>query len=460
MKDLKVKDVINLLDAKLIYGNLESNLNKFSKDSDEIDTDDTFIGIKGNHFDGNLFYLDAFNNGAKTAIVEESSFDNFDFKFIENKNLIVVKDTKNALVVLSTYKRSLYNIPVIAVTGSVGKTSTKDLIASVLSEKYKVLKTKENFNNHIGLPLTVLSLKDEEIMVLEMGMNKFGEIDKLTKIAKPTIGIITNIGTAHIGNLGSRENILKAKLEILNGMNSESVLFLNNDNDILNKYMNDIKGKINVKTFGIQNKSDYMASIIECDAFSSSFLINDKFYSLNVGTEAFIYNSLISYAIGKYLNLSDDEIKKGLEDFKLSSNRLNKLINKRGTTIINDTYNASYDSVINSIDLINKTNYKRKIFVFGDILELGTYNESIHRNIGKYLSTSSINKIILVGDNVKYTYEELINDNFNKDNIYIFDKENETYELLDKLLTNEDIILIKGSHGMNLINIVEKIKNY
>lgn len=460
MKDLKVLDVINLLDGKLIYGNLDDVLNKFCKDSYNCTDGDTFIGIKGIHFDGNLFYKEAFSLGAKTAIVEEGSFKDNNFEHFENKNLILVKDTLKALVALSTYKRSLYNIPVIAVTGSVGKTSTKDMIASVLSKKYKVLKTKENFNNHIGLPLTILSLKDEEVMVLEMGMNKFGEIDKLTRIARPTIGVITNIGTAHIGILGSRENILKAKLEIINGMTKDNLLLLNNDNDILNKYISDIKENINVKTFGIYNNSDFKASVIRKDAFSSIFTINNKEYTVNVGGEAFIYNSLASYCIGKELGLSDEEIKSGLEEFKLSSNRLDKTTNQRGTTIINDTYNASYDSVINAIELLNKCDYKRKIFVFGDILELGIYSEEIHKKIADSFINSNIDIIVLVGDNIKYTYKELLNKGFNKNNIYVFSKENETYELLDKLLTKDDIILLKGSHSMNLINIVNIIKNY
>lgn len=460
MKQIFIKDLLKICDAKLVYGKDDDILENFSKDTRTIEKGDIYVGIKGTNFDGNLFYEEAFNKGAKTCIIEKDSIDINNIKIHSDKNLIVVNNSIQMLQELAKYKRSLYNIPVIAVTGSVGKTSTRDMIASVLQQNFKVLKTEGNYNNEIGLPLTILKLKDHNAMVLEMGMSNLGEIEKLSDIAKPSIGIITNIGTAHIGNLKSRENILKAKLEITSGFNKDSILIINNDNDLLHKNMDKLKEKYNLITVGINNNSDYMALNIEDDAFSSKYDVNKNKVEVMVGGEAFIYNSLVAYAVGNILNISIDKIIKGIKEFKMTENRLEKIISKSGINIINDTYNASLDSIKNALNLLNRTNFNNKIFLFGDILELGSYTEEIHREVAKEIIKNNINEVILVGNNVKYTKDELLKNNYKAENIYLFDSENETYEFLKEKLKKEDIILLKGSHAMNLINIVNKIKEY
>ena len=460
MKQIFIKDLLKICDAKLVYGKDDDILENFSKDTRTIEKGDIYVGIKGTNFDGNLFYEEAFNKGAKTCIIEKDSIDINNIKIHSDKNLIVVNNSIQMLQELAKYKRSLYNIPVIAVTGSVGKTSTRDMIASVLQQNFKVLKTEGNYNNEIGLPLTILKLKDHNAMVLEMGMSNLGEIKKLSDISKPSIGIITNIGTAHIGNLKSRENILKAKLEITSGFNKDSILIINNDNDLLHKNMDKLKEKYNLITVGINNNSDYMALNIEDDAFSSKYDVNKNKVEVMVGGEAFIYNSLVAYAVGNILNISIDKIVKGIKEFKMTENRLEKIISKSGINIINDTYNASLDSIKNALNLLNRTNFNKKIFLFGDILELGSYTEEIHREVAKEIIKNNINKVILVGNNVKYTKDELLKSNYKDENIYLFNSENETYEFLKEKLKKEDIILLKGSHAMNLINIVNKIKEY
>lgn len=216
-------------------------------------------------------YEKAFENGASTCILQEIEIDDNCIEKYKNKNIIIVKDTIKALGLLAKYKREMFNIPVVGVTGSVGKTSTKDIIASVISKKYNTLKTEGNFNSNIGLPLTILRLKEEhEAAVIEMGMNHKGEIDYLSNIAEPTVSVITNVGTSHIGNLGSRENILRAKLEILNGMKENGVLVYNNDNDMLNNNKVLFK-KCKSIGFGIDNHSDVMALNINIGTNSSSF---------------------------------------------------------------------------------------------------------------------------------------------------------------------------------------------
>ena len=244
MKKLLVKDILKVTGGKLVIGDCEEVLENFSKDTRQIKENDTYVAIKGANFDGNKFWKQALEKGAKAVIVQDIDFSKEDLTKYKNKIIIKTKDVLESLYEIAKYKRSLYDIPVVGVTGSVGKTSTKDVIASVLSKKYKTLKTEGNNNNNIGLPFTILNLKDHEAAVIEMGMNHFNEISLLTKIAKPTISVITNIGTSHIGNLGSRQNILKAKLEILEGM-TKPLLVLNNDNDMLHDYYE--KNKENIQ---------------------------------------------------------------------------------------------------------------------------------------------------------------------------------------------------------------------
>ena len=269
---MQVQDFLKLIDGKIITGSGETVVNDFYKDSRLVRKNGTYIAIIGEKFDGNDFVGNAIDAGASVCIISKENANVVEKAKKNNTTLILVADTLKALQEIAKYKRSLFNIPVVAVTGSVGKTSTKDMIASVLSSKYNTLKTKGNMNNNIGMPMTILELNDENAMVVEMGMNHFGEIELLTDIAKPTIAVITNIGTAHIGNLGSRENILKAKLEILDGM-KKKILVINNDNDLLHKFYLENKDnpEIEIHTYGIENESEVMGYNIRLGEDSSWF---------------------------------------------------------------------------------------------------------------------------------------------------------------------------------------------
>ena len=411
---MKVKDIVKITNGKILCGDEKIPCNHFVRDSREVKEGDVYVALKGEKFDGNDFCLDAIYNGAKVCIVSKdiTTEENDEIKK-SNVTIIQVPDTLKALQEIATYKRIQYNIPVVAVTGSVGKTSTKDLIASVVSQKYNTLKTKGNYNNEIGLPLTILGLTDEEAMVVEMGMNHFGEIRKLTNIAKPTVAVITNIGTAHIGNLGSRENILKAKLEILEGLQGNTVV-INNDNDLLYKWANENKDKYNIITYGIKNKSKYMATDIKSFEDKSEFKvvceknesisdskqnvnmdskqdinrakeegINNKIVTVPVGGEHFILNSLCAIAVGEYLNVPTEKIINGIANLELTKKRMEILTSKAGATVINDTYNANYDSMKAAIIYLKEIKNKRKIAVLGDMLELGDYSKELHEKVGK-----------------------------------------------------------------------------
>lgn len=457
MKNIYVKDIISKFNGQLLTGDANTILENFSKDTRIIKENDTYLGIKGEKFDGNLFYKDALDKGAKCCILDNIDPSSIPDKY-KDKTIIKVPNTIECLQQLATLKRSYYQIPVIAITGSVGKTSTKDIIYEVVSQKYKTLKTEANLNNHIGLPLTILKLKDHEALVVEMGMNHLGEISLLTKIAKPTIAIITNIGTAHIGNLGSRENILKAKLEITETLSQSNTLIINNDNDLLQSVADKLKTKYNLVTVGIKNKSTYNATNIQDNIFSSTFQIGKNSLTINVGSQAFIYNALVAYAVGQELSIPTLAIIKAISNFKLSHHRLEKITTKNNLTIIDDTYNANLDSMLNALDLLKQVKNKRRVAILGDILELGEYSKKIHCQIGEHITNDTLDLLITVGQNSQYLATESIKNGLSSNKVYSYLNYQELIEAIDNLLLPNDLILIKASHGMNLIKIVDYLQ--
>ena len=468
--NLKIEDILNCTNGKLIIGNKNKECQNYSKDTRTIKKGDTYIGIKGEKFDGSTFWKDAFENGAETVIINKINLNNEKNKIEEyksqNKNIIQVEDTIKAIGEIASQKMKIMkeknNLKVIGITGSVGKTSTKDIIANVLSKKYKVLKTEGNNNNHIGLPFTILRLQDEEIAVIEMGMNHFGEISYLTKIAKPDIAVITNIGTSHIGNLGSRENILRAKLEILEGMDKKRIV-INNDNDLLNKWYLENKGNMEIHTFGIKNESEFKAKNIKLEENSSEFICENKGEKINievpVGGEHFILNALCGLTVGKLLDLNNEEIKNGIKDFKLTAKRMEINHLKNGVTIINDSYNASYESMKASILNLKNMNGLRKIAVLGDMFELGDFSEKLHREVGTEILKNKIDKLFLIGNYAKFIGKEAENEGYKKEDILYFENKEELLKYLKQNLQKGDVVLIKASNGMKLFNIVESLKN-
>ena len=456
---MKTLDIYKTLKYISLFNEINTNINKITIDTRKIEKNDCYIGIKGEKNDGNKFFMDAFEKGASLVILDnfEMTDEINDYLVKNNKSIIVVENTIKALGDLAKYKRSLLYSPVVAITGSAGKTSTKDVIYSILKEKYKAHKTIGNQNNHLGLPLTILSLEeDNEVLVLEMGMNHLGEISYLTSIAKPDVAIITNVGTAHIGNLGSRENILKAKLEILEGLNPNGVLIINNDNDLLHKWYLENKDKYHIITIGIYNKSDYMANIIEKNEWSSTFSCNNVIYKVPVGGEHFIYNALAGVATGKEFNVSDEEIKDGILNFELSSNRMS-LITTNGYTIIDDSYNANFDSMSYAIKYLGSLS-GRSIAVLGTMKELGSYSEDLHKKIGIVVKNEKIDILVTVGDEASYINEGAIEAGYNKENSYHFKDNKTAIEFINTIKKQEDNILVKASNSMNFKEIVDSIK--
>ena len=459
MKDLSVKNILEVTNGELIVGNEDYIVKSYSKDTRTIKNGDCYIGIKGETFDGSKFWEQALENGASTVIVQNVDIDSGKIEKWADKNIIKVQDTLEALYSIARYKRSLYDIPVIAITGSVGKTSTKDIVANVVAKKYKTLKTEGNNNNNIGLPFTILRMQDEEAAVLEMGMNHFGEISLLASIANPNICIITNIGTSHIGNLGSRENILKAKLEILEGSEKKAVI-VNNDNDLLHKWYGENKENYNIKTYGLIENSDVMAKDIVLKENSSDFTCKignkEERITVPVGGEHFVLNSLCAITVGEVLGIEPDKIKSGIESFELTKKRMDIFELKNGVKIINDAYNASLESMKASLKVLSEFKGNRKIAVLGDMFELGDFAKELHKKVGEEVAKNKIDILIASGENSKYM-AEVAKKELGEENVYYLENKEDIESLLQKIVKSGDVILFKASNGMRYYKIAERM---
>lgn len=458
---MKVKEIIEIINGKLVKGNLEAEIGIFCKDTRTIKIGETYIGIKGENFDGNLLWKEAFDKGATTVILQGIEFDKEELEKIQNKNIIIVEDTIEALSDIAIYKRNLYgkDFPLIGVTGSVGKTSTKDIIANVISQKYNTLKTDGNKNNNIGLPFTMFNLNNHEAAVIEMGMNHFGEMSKLTKIAQPKIAVMTNIGTSHIGNLGSRENILKAKLEILEGMDKK-VLVINNDNDLLHDLTLNNKD-IEIHTYGIENQSEIMAEDIVLNDNSSEFVCNlrgEKFkVKVPVGGIHFVYNSLCAITVANLLGIDIELIIKGIETFELTKKRMDITKLENGVTIVNDSYNANPESMQAALKYLGDLKNGRRIAVLGDMFELGEYSKELHEKVGRAVVENGIDILICLGDKAKDIVKAAKEEGMDENKVYYFEDRDKLKDFIRDNWKKEDNILFKASNAMKFFELAESL---
>ena len=446
-KNIAVYKIVEMFECTVISRGTASTVEKFCSDTRIIEKNDLFISLKSETADGITYIKEALENGAMGVITEYNIPEEIVNKY-NNKLILKVKNITDSIQKIAKYKRTLYDIPIVAVTGSVGKTSTKDIIASVVGKKYNVTKTKGNYNNHIGVPLTILSWNENtEAAVVEMGMNHFGEIELLTNIVKPTIAIITNIGTAHIGILGSRENILKAKMEILDGLTPNGCIILNNDNDLLNKC--DIK-KYRKITYGIENSSNYVAYDIARNETYTEYKIkiNDKEEKVYVPVpgDHFIYNSLCAIAVGKKLNIETDKIIEGIKTFEITGKR-NEILEINDIKIMNDYYNASYDSMKASLEVLSNIKATRRLAILGDMLELGEYAEKLHSMVGEEVAKNKIDVLCTVGELSKSTAKTA--KTLGTKEVYQFSTNEECINKLGEIVRKNDAILIKASNAMH-----------
>lgn len=452
MQSMTLDEVLKAVNGILLNSVDKKEVNGISTDSRTLKLGDLYIPIIGEHFDGHDFINQAVEKGAIACFTEKKSY------FNKNTNMILVKDTLKSLHDLALHYRKKFPIPFIAITGSSGKTTTKDMIASVLGQKYKVLKTKGNFNNEIGLPLTLFQLESyHEVAVIEMGMSNSGEISRLVHMVYPDISIITNIGFSHIENLGSQEKIFEAKREILETLSGDQIALLNGDDKFLGTVKSD---KFKAHFIGMStNKLDLEARNIVKTERGIQFCVQDKNntvekFSLNLPGVHNVYNSLMAIYIGKYYGLNHEEIQRGLHEFKPSKMRMD-ILEKGQVKVINDVYNANPDSMKAALKVLKDSGKnRRKIAILGDMLEMGKWAEKAHYNVGKFFYQYNIDILIGVGCNAQYYVQGAIDQGMDKERAVLFKTNNEAIAYLNKIIQDGDVFLIKGSRGMKMEEIV------
>lgn len=448
-------EIAEWIDGELIdQGQAELQVNGICTDTRQIKPGSLFIPIVGERFNAHNFVQEAVDQGAAASLWAKDQ---------PNPpggiNLIFVDDTVIALQELATsYLRSL-NAKVVGITGSNGKTTTKDMMASVLSTTYKVQKTEGNFNNHIGMPLTILSLdEDTEMIVLEMGMSGFGEIELLSTIAEPDAAIITNIGESHLQDLGSRDNISKAKLEITSGMVSGGTLVINGDETLLTEKAD--SDRYRVITFGESENCEYTAKEIVQELNQTSFLINgdtSKPYLISIPGKHNVMNALAVIAVAKSFGIEEQAIQQGLKQIKMTGMRLERVETKNGLTIINDAYNASPTSMKAAVSLAEDLKgYAKKYVVLGDMLELGDDEINFHTSAGEEIDPLKIDGVFTYG-NLAMHINKGARRVFSEEQARHFESKEALISHLKAVTEPEDLLLVKGSRGMKLEEVVEAL---
>lgn len=448
-------ELATAVNGKILWGNPKQIFSGVTTDSRKVEKDNLFIPLVGERFDGHNYIEQCYNNEAAVCLTQKP------IPEIENATAILVDDTGKALKDLAAWHRQKHIIPVVGITGSVGKTSTKDMIACVLSKQYQVLKTQGNFNNEIGLPLTMLNLNDEhEVAVIEMGMSDFGEISRLTAIAQPQIAVITNIGVSHIEKLGSQQGILKAKLEILEGLKPNGLVVLNGDDPLLIG----LKGSLNYKTvfYGMNSGLDYIATDYESlGEVGTRFNIKlgDKTYKVAIPVPGIhnVYNALAAIAVGIEMKIPMDTIVDGIASYSPGNMRQN-IISFNGIKIINDAYNASPQSMQAAINVLEELCAKtRGIAVLGDMLEMGDMSAKLHYSVGSFIKDKKIDYLLTIGNQSKNIIQAVADSGNQNITLQHFENNNDALKYIFSIIRQGDYILIKGSRGMRMEEIAEGI---
>lgn len=443
----KVSDLLKTTKRKMAGFN-NAIIESISIDSRQILPNQAFLAIKGENFDGHDFINEVVNKGVKVVIVHNNIK-------IKNKGIccIRVKDTVKALGDIARVHRDKFDIPVIAVTGSNGKTTTKEMIASVLEEAGKVLKNFGTKNNHIGLPLALLGLDNtHDFAVLELGTNHFGEIDYLAKICKPDVSVITNVVASHLEHFNDLKGVLTEKYALIDNMNRKGLAILNSDDELLSKKMSSKARFTFTLGFGIKNEAEFRVSDIKTEGSITEFVVNNKYeFALNTLGQYNVYNALCAIACGRIFGLEYNKIAKRLSEFVFPKGRLNLLeIDK--IKLIDDTYNSNPYSFMRALEVLDSFDTGgRKICVMGDMMELGKKRHLFHTK-AIIAALGICNVLITVGNLTKAAVEALKNSGVDTGKIFICLTPQEAKEILfgSISLKEDDIVLVKGSRMMRM----------
>ncbi|MBN2558707.1 MAG: UDP-N-acetylmuramoyl-tripeptide--D-alanyl-D-alanine ligase [Clostridia bacterium] len=440
---MKFSEAAELLGRKARPDEEELVITGYSTDTRTIRAGDMFIAIKGGNFNGADFINKALEKGASSIVTALA---------IEGRGIINAGDPVAALGKLAAYNRRKFNIPVIAVTGSTGKTSVKNMLVSVLSQKFNVHHTEGNLNNHIGLPMTLLEMNDShEISVIEMGMSALGEIDYLASITSPSAAIITNIGTAHIGMLGSRENIFRAKTEVASHIREGGDIIINGDDEFLAGFVP--KNGCRVISYGMLGNNDIMAEDIIRDKEGTYLFRSDKtIFRLNIPGKHNIFNALAAIAAGRLFGVPEEFIQKGIAESTIGKMRLD-IYETEGVRFINDAYNANPQSMEAALDILSI--YEgRRIAVLGDMLEMGEFSKDAHEKLGSMAAACS-DVLLFCGEEAGFVRTGAEKAGMDGCSIHIFKDSDEAGALLKSILRPGDTVLVKGSRGMKMENVLK-----
>ena len=447
---LTLSEIISATKGVLIQGNKTGTIRHIAIDSRKVKKGSLFIAIKGHHLDGHQFIPEAVRRGAKAVVISHS------VSIVSRVTIIKVEDTTKALGDIASLYRHKFNIPVIAVTGSCGKTTTKEMIAVALQTKYKVLKNFKTENNHIGVPMTLLRLNSSyQIAVLEFGTNRFGDIRWLAQITNPTIALFTNIGESHLKFLKNPLGVFKEKTEMLRFLKPPKIIILNNDDLYLRKIL-DRKWKGKILTYAMNSPSDFTANGVKMiDNAILQFKVNRR-QNFQLPTPAMhnVYNALAAIACGRLFKIRFSQIEEKIRNFRFPQGR--QIVTKNNRfTVIDDTYNAnpvSLRSALETLKILDSA--PRKIFVCADMLELGKSSRALHVMIGKLVGKTSLSAVFTVGKFAEYISREAKKENQDLVSDH-FDTVEKVNSRLKEYCQTGDVILVKGSRAMKMERTVE-----
>ena len=438
------------------FEDLSAPVLRVDTDSRNVHPGSLFIPLVGERFDGHAYINSALEQGAAGCLMARDRE-----SYRPDKFYVKVSNTERALGDLAAWYKKRFDIPFVAVTGSVGKTTAKDMIAAVLGTRFNVLKTEGNFNNNIGLPLTILRLNPEhQICVLEMGMDRPGEIDYLAGMVNPDVGVITNVGDAHIERLGSRENIFKAKCEMLPHVKKDGLLVLNGDDELLST----LRGNAPVTAVFCgkgEGELEYRAALTGGDGMSHIHCRlttpgMDREVRIPALGEHMIYPTLNAAAVAEHFGLTPDEIEEGLSCFVPTQMRMNILRRQDGITILDDTYNANPQSMRAAVSVLADSACKHRTAVLGDMLELGPFAPALHRGVGEYLGKVGINTLVAVGEMAAHIADGAREAGVAE--VYHCADNEEAKQVLPGLIRPESTFMVKASRGMHLEELTAVLK--
>ncbi len=423
---------------------------RFSIDSRDFREGKMFIALRGERFDAHQFIEDVVRQGARGVVVDNRWFQANEARARQLPVVvIVVRDTLDFLQQLAAWNRRQFAIPVVALTGTSGKTTTREMIANVLGTQYRTLRNRKNENNQIGVPLTLLHINPNvEAAVVELGTNQPGEIPVLARWTAPTHALVTNIGPGHIGYFGSLDAIYREKTALLDATPSDGMIFLNTDDPLLARYHRE---GVEIVTVGTQPTNDVWGTIVSVDNQGCvAFRVRDEWQvQLRVPGKHQFYNALMAIAVGEALGIDTEEMREALGNFRAPHQRM-ELITHKGVFFINDAYNANPDSTRAAIDFLTQVRPQaRKFLVFGDMLELGALEEELHREIGHYIAGTAVNEVLLYGNATRATEEGILQKNATMA-VHHFDEHRAIARHLKEVLRPGDVVLIKGSRGMQM----------